>query len=126
MSEILDRPEFSDLMPKPGTYLRRCLDSIRNPRRHRWHSYIRACKKIPPSSSVHGSTHFEKLNHRRVEMIAEAAHTQNWDSLDADPEFIALQNAASEWNCGQLIAGNFLNGRILRRLEKLHPSARDA
>ncbi|WP_395734108.1 hypothetical protein [Prosthecobacter sp.] len=126
MNEIFDRPEYSDLLPKPGTYLRRCLDSIRNPRRHRWNSYLRACKKIPLSSPVHGSTHFDLINQRRVAMITAAGRTQTWDTLDADPEFIALQNAASEWNCGQLIAGNFLNGRLLRRLEKLHPSARAA
>ena len=93
------------------------LERVGNPRRHRWNAYLRACRAIPPSSPVHGSTDFKRLNERRLRMIA-AARRRRKTPLEKDPEFTALQRATAAWLRGPRVAQSFLLHRKLWRLER--------
>lgn len=112
---------FSEVWP--GGLLGRCLESICNPRKHRWNAYLRACKRIPKGSPVHGSTSFARINDRRHELISEmfADGSAKYDEIKASPEYQAVSLATSEWLCGPTVASNFLLGRLLRRLRAKHP-----
>ena len=111
---------FADV--RPTGLLGRCLDSISNPRKHRWKAYLRACERIPAGSPCHGSTSFTRLNGRRIAMINENIQQgSDWEKLDSDPEYKALDEATSKATCGEMVASSFLLARKLRRLQKLHP-----
>ena len=112
---------FSEVRPT-GT-LGKALDAIENPRKHRWNAYLRACRNIPASSPVHGSTSFKKLNDRRHELISEmfAADMARESDVKDGPEYKAVSRATSAWHCGPMVASNFLMSRVLRRLESNYP-----
>lgn len=116
---------------RPGGMLGRCLDAISNPRKHRWNAYLRACKRIPITSPIYGSTSFDKINGRRHELIAMMFKREDgktdilpeYDAIKSSEEYQAVTNATSEWLCGGLVASNFLMGRLLRRLKAKVSSA---
>ncbi len=88
-------------------------------RKLRWNAYVRACRKIPKSSPVHGLLSWKRINDRRHDLIQAAYKSRKKDRLDEDPEFRALQAVP----CGEAstIVQNFLLARLLRRLEKKIP-----
>lgn len=112
------RDRFSEV--RPSGVLGRMLENISNPRRHRWNAYLRACKRIPKTSPVYGSTSFNRLNERRHQLIFEMYEKEKRSSKEAreSEEFKALQHATSQWLCGPLVAGNFLLSRLVRRMER--------
>lgn len=105
----------------PTGLLGRCLDSITNPRRHRWNRYLRACKKIPKDSPVYGSTSFQKINDRRHEIIREMLPRGRRKEMKETPEYMALEDCAAAWACGQLTASRFIMRRQFQALCKKHP-----
>ena len=108
---------------RPTGFLGRCLEAISNPRKHRWKAYLRACKRIPKSSPVYGSTSFDVLNNRRLDLCEEmfAKEKKSRKEVKESPEFQALQNATSQWLAGPRVAELFLLSRQLRRLKRLYP-----
>lgn len=108
---------------RPLGFLGRCLDAISNPRKHRWKAYLRACKRIPKDSPVYGSTSFDVLNARRLDLCEEmfAKEKRSRKEVKESPEFQALQNATSQWLAGPKVAELFLLSRELRRLKRLYP-----
>lgn len=103
---------------RPGGSLGKMLDSISNHRKHRWKAYLRACKKIPATSPVAGSTSFQRINGRRHELITEYHTREDYEGLKASLEYRAVSTATSQWLCGPLVAENFLLGRLLRRMQR--------
>lgn len=118
---ISDWPEFyHDVFPKG--ILGDMLESISNPRKHRWNRYLRACKAIPKDSPLSGSTTFQAINNRRHALISEAFKgKRDGSSLDTNAEYEALGKAVSAWLCGPDVAINFLLRRKLHRLRNSHP-----
>ena len=113
--------EFDLVRPKTGV-LARALQAIENPRKHRWKAFLRACRRIPKKSPVHGCTSFERLNARRLALIeAMWSHDQSHRrAAKESPEFKALQAATSEWLAGPRVAENFILSRYLRLLKRRH------
>ena len=123
MNEPQPSPEPADFYAEvhPGGILGQMLDNIANPRKHRWNKYLRACKAIPKSSPVAGSTSFKRINQRRLEIIHAAFSRDDPAALASDPEKLALSKAVDA-RCAATTAGSsFLMGRLLRRLQKKHP-----
>jgi len=108
---------FSAVRPTGWLYER--LVNISNPRKHRWNKYLRACRAIPATSPVAGSTSWDKINDRRCNLIENRA-TRN------EQEFRALQNVADAVKAPHLVAQNFLLARVLRRLKAENPSSATA
>jgi hypothetical protein len=105
---------YAAVRPKPGSLLDRCLQSISNPRKHRWNAYLRACRAIPKDSPVAGSTSWERINARRMHLIDCDPCGEVYD-----PEFEALQRVANEYGTADLAAHCFLLARLVRRLAKI-------
>lgn len=99
---------FSAVRPTGWLYER--LVNISNPRKHRWNKYLRACRAIPSTSPVAGSTSWDKINDRRCDLI------QNRKGRD-EIEFRALQNVAGAVKSPSLVAQTFLLARVVRRLK---------
>jgi hypothetical protein len=107
-SAVHSKDLFSAVRPTGWMYER--LVNISNPRKHRWNKYLRACRAIPETSPVAGSTSWDKINDRRCNLIENRA-TRN------EQEFRALQNVAGAVKAPHLVAQNFLLARVLRRLK---------
>ncbi len=118
MLKKIPKPEISPLFkavyPKRGL-LRRCLDALDNPRKHRWNAYVRACKAIPMSSPIYGTTSWKKINTRRGELIDKRFQKDGGRSELEEIEFRALQKIAGQIGAPSLVPTNWLLGRIARR-----------
>lgn len=119
---------FSAVRPKG--WLGERLKNISNPRKRRWKSYVRACRKIPKTSPVHGTTSWKKINDRRHELIVKeiAEHKKTgkpWTEMEHSKELAALQKVCGELCCGPTVASNFLMARLLRRLRAENNELRD-
>lgn len=105
-------PLYAAVFPKG--WLGDRLHNVSNPRRHRWNIYLRACKRIPKSSPVHGCTDWKKINHRRHTLIEKFIN----EDIPKDAEYLALQEIAGVAFCSSTVVQNFLLARILRRLKQ--------
>jgi len=114
---------FASVRPSPSSLLGRCLDSISNPRKHRWKKYLRACRRIPRESPVHGSTNFHVINARRHDLIDAMYEKEKRcrRAVKESPEYKALDEAVSAAVMGQVIASSFLLSRLLRKIQREHP-----
>lgn len=116
---------FNDVRPKTGP-LARALEAISNPRKRRWKSYERACRRIPKDSPIHGTTSWDKINDRRHALIDAEIKARGpfikGRKFKRSAELQALQDICGEVMAGSLVAQNFLMGRILRRLRKKYPT----
>lgn len=107
---------------RPMGWLGERLKNVSNPRKRRWNAYVRACRRIPKSSPVYGTTSWDKINHRRHqlidrEMAAYAKTKKPWSEFTHSAELDALQDVAGEICCGPTVAQNFLMSRFVRRLK---------
>lgn len=110
-----DGPDlFAQAGVAPGGWLEALLVSVSNPRRIRWNSYLRACRAIPATSPIAGSTSWKAINARRHQLIDGRVRRN-------DPEFRAIQAVASTVTTPGRIAQMFVLSRIQRRMEREHP-----
>jgi len=103
---------------RPTGWIGKRLDAISG-RKYRWNKYLRACRAIPKTSPVAGSTSWKKINARRGHLISKelAAARKNLKQYSRSEELQALQDVAGAVIAAHLIAQNFLLARLLRKLK---------
>lgn len=123
-----DHPEsaFADGFPvkytgiKPGGFLERLLVSVATSRKMRWNCYYRACKRIPKTSPVHGTTSWKRINDRRGQLIDQELRAEHQvGKFKRSEELQALQDVCGTIFTHGTIVQNFLLSRMLRRLKKI-------
>lgn len=102
---------------RPRGWLGERLKNISNPRKWRWKSYERACRRIPKSSPVHGTTSWKEINARRCALIEAEIMASKGKPFRRSEELQALQEVCDKVRAGNMVAQNFLLGRLLRKLK---------
>lgn len=91
-----------------GSWLERLLIRVEESRKIHTNAYLRAVRKIPKTSPVHGTRSWSRINARRHELCKIARPTKAQREESEILQSIPIRNS--------LVVGNLLHNRLARRM----------